>query len=444
MLLTKRYNLNDLPFAVLVFFTLTFFIYNDFNIRMIIGYGILLACLFCNILFMDYKVKVTKNKLLSLILFISIAVNVLSPSSRLEQDSFYLLITVFISGAFIFFGSLNSDNFRRISKLIIRFATILAVYVIIVRIWPDFYYIYVSSHISSESQRVVSTLLQTGYGVAIGGDVVLLDYILMLACFIQVSKINITKDINPAKRVDFFIVVLFLIAILLENRKSELFATIITLTFLFLKNKSIKEVYLFFIKTIVGILMVGVPLFFIAETFNIDYQSVFTRYVNFFDLLAKWLFSNQGMEADFTSGRIDLWTRAVKLFLDSPILGIGWGNFANNISFTFNNLNDGQLHNVHNNYLQILCENGLIGFVSIIVPVFLIFNNTLKREKDFRHLKTDPDTHVAVLASLAYQFCFLLISFIDPCIYKMIFWSFYAIVLMMADTKCSVPLQGVV
>ena len=65
---------------------------------------------------------------------------------------------------------------------------------------------------------------------------------------------------------------------------------------------------------------------------------------------------------DIESGREDLRAMAVKAWLSKPIFGIGLANYQ---TVT------GAYTDVHNAYLQVLCEQGVVGFTLWIIPLLL-------------------------------------------------------------------------
>ena len=78
------------------------------------------------------------------------------------------------------------------------------------------------------------------------------------------------------------------------------------------------------------------------------------------------------------SGRQDLWTVAWKIFVDNPVMGVGVNNFG---AVTPEYVRDGGAlqrvdlvaespHFVHNVYLQLLAENGLVGLLLLTAFVF--------------------------------------------------------------------------
>ncbi|MCI8888111.1 MAG: O-antigen ligase family protein [Hungatella sp.] len=71
---------------------------------------------------------------------------------------------------------------------------------------------------------------------------------------------------------------------------------------------------------------------------------------------------------DFTSGRILLYDRAVRLFKENMIFGSGWGGFRS--VYKFRDIVG--YYEVHNIYLQMLCEVGVIG--SLIFIIYFLRN----------------------------------------------------------------------
>lgn len=62
---------------------------------------------------------------------------------------------------------------------------------------------------------------------------------------------------------------------------------------------------------------------------------------------------------DVSSGRVDLWRKAIEVFKCHPVWGIGINSYWYYSETSMQ---------VHNAYLQVLCEQGLIGFTLFIVP----------------------------------------------------------------------------
>lgn len=75
-----------------------------------------------------------------------------------------------------------------------------------------------------------------------------------------------------------------------------------------------------------------------------------------------------GATDDWTSGRQYLWNIAMNAWREHPILGIGVGNFP-----TYSKMGT----DVHNTYLQVLCEQGIIAFVFYVFGIVYCLVRTM-------------------------------------------------------------------
>jgi probable O-glycosylation ligase (exosortase A-associated) len=110
-------------------------------------------------------------------------------------------------------------------------------------------------------------------------------------------------------------------------------------------------------------------------------------------------FSVQEYEKDDSAGsRLTSWAIAWRLAVENPILGVG---VRNSPKFTFAMGADMEGRVIHNQYLQIAADNGIVGMVfylSIIVFAFYGFEKTIQRAKQNPH---DPESERAKLTALA-------------------------------------------
>ena len=81
------------------------------------------------------------------------------------------------------------------------------------------------------------------------------------------------------------------------------------------------------------------------------------------------LLSNDTQSSNSASERLSFVVMSWEYFLDNPFVGIGTNNFANI-----------EEKATHNNYLQILSENGLVGFVVFIILLFKLHKYFLTRK----------------------------------------------------------------
>ncbi len=117
-------------------------------------------------------------------------------------------------------------------------------------------------------------------------------------------------------------------------------------------------------KWLIVVMLVSTLLFF-RDAIDVE------RYLTLTDLSSDYNVSSQG-------GRLELWQAAIDLSLANPVTGVGvncfpWAHFLARAAAGESYL---QYHAVHNSYLQVSAEIGLIGFgifVAIIVRSFSTF-----------------------------------------------------------------------
>jgi O-antigen ligase len=86
-------------------------------------------------------------------------------------------------------------------------------------------------------------------------------------------------------------------------------------------------------------------------------------------------FTNQ---ADVSSGRLHFWSIAFQVFKDYPILGAGLDSFATAFPFYDSWNGNFRIEQAHNDYLQILADAGILGFLCVAAFVFLLFRQGLR------------------------------------------------------------------
>ncbi|BES66467.1 hypothetical protein SANA_29060 [Gottschalkiaceae bacterium SANA] len=101
-------------------------------------------------------------------------------------------------------------------------------------------------------------------------------------------------------------------------------------------------------------------------------------------------FAQKKVYGDLSSGRLFLWKRAINIFKEHPIFGIGYGAFSvNSLSLTKNAVYAG----VHNDYLQWLCELGAVGFFINITILIKSYSLSMKELDLFINNKEKQDLY---------------------------------------------------
>lgn len=94
---------------------------------------------------------------------------------------------------------------------------------------------------------------------------------------------------------------------------------------------------------------------------------------------------------DISSGRSQLFELAISQFVKHPLFGIGLGNFTKVT---------GAYTDVHNSYLQVLCEQGLVGFCMYIIPIISCFISTIKLAKNEMSKEFSRNIRLSIIAQL--------------------------------------------
>lgn len=117
----------------------------------------------------------------------------------------------------------------------------------------------------------------------------------------------------------------------------------------------------------------------------------------------------ESTQGDYSTGRFELWRTAYEFFLEEPLWGKGYGYFSTNV---FNYTIGVFFSGVHNDYLQWLCELGIVGGMFNMVSAALTYLLSLKVLKELMENKSAESANeiVAILWSVLFQTFILLYS----------------------------------
>lgn len=130
-------------------------------------------------------------------------------------------------------------------------------------------------------------------------------------------------------------------------------------------------------------------------------------------------FQQQISEGNILTNRWMFWELAIQNFLENPITGIGWGQFL----AESHEILDYQAH-VHNVYIQLLCETGIVGFSIYVLWMFFNLKRILCLFLFARKYWCDVPEKIRrlLIFSLSVQIFFVLYSFTGNPLYdSMIF-----------------------
>lgn len=218
---------------------------------------------------------------------------------------------------------------------------------------------------------------------------------------------------NPKKRIYLFFTVLGIIdALLSEQRTLILIILINIIVFMFMNKRMVLKRLP---QITIGVIVAGIAIYYLTpESLKVFYMNKMLE-----------VFSSIKVDNDSSMYvRYVLWECAVNMFKASPIIGIGSGMFArqglSGLSKYTNRMITQRVVGLstHNNFLEYLCELGLIGTIITYSLIYMISKN----------IKT---MHNTVCDQETYLFKILYSTFISLCLYDFIgqssfmyFWSF--------------------
>lgn len=405
--------------CLLSLFLLTHFIYTDFLIKQSVVIGLMvIVCLMDFFLYRKKQLLIKENIFILYIGMVILAFFSL-PDTRKDNDMYFIVLCILSMGVMLFTLAPSDRQIRQFFKSVEIGSGLIAVYVIYCQINNDFYIKTVLPYLSDEVQKRGQSALRSGYGVPMGASSVFADYVFVLSLIIIFASFLINGWKTSWQKVLYpFFIVLLVAGMFVEGRRGEPLCALLALMIQFLFTLDIGEKKQFIKLTRIVLISSFILLVLLLILF---YAGGLDRFIVSFEKLSQ---STAGQESDVTSGRVQLWVLGLELFLNNPIVGIGWGNFANFAPM----VNWNKIADVHNNYLQILCETGIIGFIFIMVPIIIIYFKTgglLKRV--IRNRTSSALIKVLCSVSFSIQTFFMLLSFIDPSFYKEMYWGMFTI-----------------
>ena len=201
---------------------------------------------------------------------------------------------------------------------------------------------------------------------------------------------NVVNSYFLKRNIFYYIVLIFIIIGVLLTGKRMLSLLAVALPFIviwFSKKLSGKKV---FIISFIALAAVLFYFYFVSHLTELSDTRIFRRFVETYTEIQEG--------DDFTTGRSDLYAMAIKAFEDHPLTGVGVGKFMEYTkAYT----------DVHNTYLQVLCEQGIVGLLFFVFPLLYCLRNTVKQLRTIKNTELRP----LLSFSLAFQLIYILYAF---------------------------------
>lgn len=235
----------------------------------------------------------------------------------------------------------------------------------IVGIWvqmmlPEFYNAYVRP-VFTGGGSTIQLWMESGYGYN-GFTYQLANTANNIICA-EAFTFYFFNDLFPKQKgkrlVYWTVVTIFILSVLLTGKRTYALIAVFVPIIVYFVEKRLSAGSLLLLLIGGGLLIIGVE-YFINNVSLFENSKYLHRFSETVEL------SQSG--GDITSKRQDLAEEAIQLFEENPLLGIGVNEF---------NKRSVDNTDVHNSYLQVLCEQGIVGFIFFIIPLFYCLTRTI-------------------------------------------------------------------
>jgi len=154
------------------------------------------------------------------------------------------------------------------------------------------------------------------------------------------------------------VVIIFVALIMLTGKRSFFLMAIMIPILIYLLSQKQQSAFFFVSVFLFLILTFALP-YFVENAEQYSYIPGIEKIASTF---------SEEESDDVFNGREILWAAAIDGFLYNPVLGIGTGRYMAWTGFDTN---------AHNMYLQVLCEQGVVGLLFFVVPLFVCLVQTI-------------------------------------------------------------------
>ncbi len=404
----NNHSISNYAFVMMAVFFAGFFLISDLSLNVPVMV-VFLTLFEIGVLILSRRFKVTLNSAhIPYYLFALMIIINLRPNGYIEEQPFYLFSMLM----FLFIMPLckpgDVDRNRVISIALVT-SVIVAVLVYLSMFLPDIFSSIYLNLVSRSSREYNQWIMRQGYSGTVGADIGKTAAYITLGLSFTFSRFLYYKD-----KKNLLITMFLLLALALVGRRSELLAFILA-SLLILYESSSRGKKQRLILIFMALLIVIIALYFLIASNVITYSGK-NRIINSLFLLIHG--------EDISNGRLRLYAAAIESFREHPIFGIGWGGAR---SITRKILSNDV--NVHNIYLQLLCEVGIVGTIFGLIMVLVILNRRRTIFKKYLGTNKSVYTTSALLVSIYIT----ILGLLDNPIYHDDFWLLVSIIFFMTN-----------
>lgn len=417
-------NRIDYLFPLLALFTVTFFVYRDFEVRMLYGFGLLALAAGLNVLgrlIRDRAPVLDPLRLGLLLLAAAVLVNFLRPDSRHNTDGVIFMICMLLCSGYVVLSRPNEKTGKLAMAVCFGGAVGIMAFVQFFEFNPWWFWNWFLMKLSDTAGYYLCHYVPKGYGFTLGGAT-FTDYVLFMGISVCAGFLVSGRKFDWKSVLALLFGGVFLYSILIVGRRGELLIAAVMLVLLVLLLCSKKQRKFLILGGVIA-MVVG----FAAIVALLPWLKQFPPLVRYV-MTVEQLLSGQ----DITSGRTELYALAWEGFLQNPLFGLGWDNFHTLVTEEFQAVHGfTPVEDVHNIYLQFLTETGIVGAFFLIGPLgylwYLSASLFLRLKNRAGELQS---ARMFCVSSFMIQGFLLLVGMLDPSFQKNVFWCFYGVALL--------------
>lgn len=330
-------------------------------------------------------------------------------------------VIMIVIACIVMFGRYSFEQYKRIIYFIVKlglFSSVLIFFQFMLR--ERFNNLYFPRLVAS-AQDIAKLYYRSGYffGVQYNPH--------EPAGFIVFAISSIVLGVIVYKKCSFhklFILVWMLAMLLLTGKKGVLFVAVLIfiLTLFFLYSSENKWGKIFTLFVIACLVFIILRIYIATHSDNVFFYRI--------EVFLNDLTSGE----DFGSGRNSLYAIALSLWKEHKLLGIGWKQFA---YITISDYGYLRGHEVNNDYLQWLCETGIVGLTLNLLPIIVYFKRTINICHGLKKQCFLKEELPVVLFAIFLQFFTIVYALVEIPFYDIVFFTLYILSCLIIDHACN-------
>ena len=335
----------------------------------------------------------------------------------------YYLFVGYFAAVFILTNS-DIDVYKYIWDILGKIAIFEAIGVFMQRFLPNVYYWLISIVLPSGVVSSIKHRLTQGYYTGFTREVSYTMFFIVIGIGIYLFDIlkddNKKIDLQKYKKQKYLKIAILGVALFISGKRATLVFCLLSIFIIqLITNKKLRafiksiDIPKFIKKTDISKLIEYISIGVITIIFIKITYPVWSKISTLARIAELFNFIGNGNVGGLTNGRIQIYKDAINLWTTNPIFGIGWGNFK----YMTNNSLWYSGFDVHNCFLQILCETGLIGAIIFCTLTVKSVKNSIKCIKMSKEYSDKQNYRLAITITFI-QIFFIIYSLTEPILYE--------------------------